>query len=912
MGAIGFRSVNTEMKPQIEILINLYSNNNGIEYTGLKWMIYHDAIQDSAGCSISHNEVYDPLFLETNHNYQCSMDLATCKHGDLSGKFGALNLPFKGTVIDEQFLSIQDIFGRSVVIMDNENVLGCANILPKKYEAQLALAEFDTGVILFRRRDDDSVSILTSFMDIKKPTEGHKWHIHKQKVDENGECKSSEGHYDPLTKEIGNYMCDSSDPANCYVGDLSGKFGTIDFPNMNSFIDDTFDLNDIIGRSVVIHGQNKTSPRIACATIREVSLEYLDNFSATLEFQFGVEGEIQVMKNNSDIWFDYQNLKNMDNSLSMRHNFHMHKQSIPMGGSCADAGAHFDPYAVETSDGSYSCDPTDLSTCYIGDLSGKYELKLALPMEFKINDPQFSITDIIGRSIVIHEKDSGSSRYACGTFFPKKNDVMTEEPTFVPTIMPSLVPTILPTNRPTDPPTSSPTSSPTEDGALLTATAGGGSENNTGKIVGIVFGVLFGILICCLLIPIIYYYHKYGTIDGIRDDFGAIFHDAYEDLNCACCSCAGKKDDGGSKTYRLGRYNTPSPEKFKNSIVPPKREPSEERIEFLGISFQNKSKNTKNSEMPAVPTAPPAFLSEADPIQKPRFSMSPVKFNNLENPRNNGSSENTLPPGTPPVVDREGSMSQPPTFVRPSMAGKFKQDHNIQHLQSPNFASGKGFSKAPSEYSTYSMSEYSIPGVSNLPHSFSPDFKSSLAETSLVKKRDWSDVDSTLGEPTIPDTQPPPHPISAGQKPFPKKKPPVQNINLQSEEGINSPSEADTVFTIPNNMAYDQPPNLPISPPAKNVFPAKNPSSPIYNPQFDEGPFSDTETVFELPTMQFHQPPKKSIATPKNKLPAKLSNNVKNPAPPINIDEPPFNLPPPAPSKNPLPKPPPGPKPPFF
>jgi hypothetical protein len=50
------------------------------------------------------------------------------------------------------------------------------------------------------------------------------YHIHEKPVSD-GDCNATGGHLDP-TKRGESPPCDSSDAADCQVGDLSGIFGT--------------------------------------------------------------------------------------------------------------------------------------------------------------------------------------------------------------------------------------------------------------------------------------------------------------------------------------------------------------------------------------------------------------------------------------------------------------------------------------------------------------------------------------------------------------------------------------------------------------------------------------------------------------------------------------------------------------
>ncbi|KXN74891.1 Cu,Zn superoxide dismutase-like protein, partial [Conidiobolus coronatus NRRL 28638] len=96
----------------------------------------------------------------------------------------------------------------------------------------------------------------------------YNYHIHINPVTD-GNCTSTGGHYDPLTANKSpqvEYVCNKDDTSTCEAGDLSGKHGPLKLTDgMANYVDSTFNLNEIIGRSVVIHAPDKT--RIACNNI---------------------------------------------------------------------------------------------------------------------------------------------------------------------------------------------------------------------------------------------------------------------------------------------------------------------------------------------------------------------------------------------------------------------------------------------------------------------------------------------------------------------------------------------------------------------------------------------------------------------------------------------------------------------
>lgn len=95
------------------------------------------------------------------------------------------------------------------------------------------------------------------------------FHIHVNPVNSTGSCASTDGHLDPYNAGE-KPACDASKPADCQVGDLSGKIGK-KFPagEISGRLPDAF-TSLVVGapafignRSIVVHAADKT--RLACA-----------------------------------------------------------------------------------------------------------------------------------------------------------------------------------------------------------------------------------------------------------------------------------------------------------------------------------------------------------------------------------------------------------------------------------------------------------------------------------------------------------------------------------------------------------------------------------------------------------------------------------------------------------------------
>ncbi|KUI61374.1 Cell surface superoxide dismutase [Cu-Zn] 6 [Cytospora mali] len=155
------------------------------------------------------------------------------------------------------------------------------------YAATLPDTAFDTAAFpsggnvkgaVYALSSPDGTGVIFQVKFSGLPSEGGPflYHIHDQPVPADGNCTSTGGHLDPFSRGE-TPSCDSSAPATCQVGDLSGKYGSISSdPFAATYTDDYTSLESgnpaFFGNlSFVLHYANKT--RITCANFAAVSTD---------------------------------------------------------------------------------------------------------------------------------------------------------------------------------------------------------------------------------------------------------------------------------------------------------------------------------------------------------------------------------------------------------------------------------------------------------------------------------------------------------------------------------------------------------------------------------------------------------------------------------------------------------------
>ena len=388
---------------------------------------------------------YDPAGVGTDPNYiaMCAQSAASCEIGDLSGKFG--NFPSAASISETyedprlDLFGVYSIIGRSIVIhFENASRWVCANIredmsgdsMPTELLYSPYRNEF-VGNIYFRQHitNVSSAWVYSSLNRIvgEQNTVGHNWHVHETPLDIDGtNCSIAGPHYNPRNVDVsegsGYSTCCGSESAavqrNCEIGDQSNKGAPFDIVDgiVKDFYTDTdlplfrnsegFYIND---RSTVIHAQNRSAPRIACANVTiHQPLEAVSRFDES-----GVSGTIRFYQHSPfDPTLVFVNLNGL---RSMAAGYHVHAYSVGPGTSpdrCANryAGGHWNPLGITEAG-------TTSDQFEIGDLSGKFG-SLAGQNNFYAeysdpNIPLFGQYSIIGRSIVIHFDDEGGTRWIC-------------------------------------------------------------------------------------------------------------------------------------------------------------------------------------------------------------------------------------------------------------------------------------------------------------------------------------------------------------------------------------------------------------------------------------------------------------------------------------------------------------------
>ena len=412
-------------------------------------------IQDRCGSTIK--DMYNPQSItganscDTTTHTDCRIGDLTAKHGPItinnSGRtrafYGDLKLPLSGD---------NSIIGKTLAFKNGNTYFACANIV--QYPVMTAAADFNTdnitGKISFKQRSPlDPVEINMNLVNLRSGGGGyhvHKWPVPQRVGMNEPMCDNDHvgGHFNPWNVDMGlTYPTPASTTPEKYeVGDFSGKFGKLSSMNdyMRNVTDPNLQLfgkNTIIGRSMVIHKDDSSATRWVCASIwpgPETPMHV-----AHAQFTYPVIGHI-VLRQPVGMWYAETqvylelNYGSMSTSQTTGHKWHVHQ--LPMGDDmmsaserCMSVKGHYNPYVVDLA-GDYSsmCSNENHFRCELGDLAGKHgkiniRTTMGKAQKYFFSDMQLPLSgpqSIIGKSIVIHDANSGSSRLSCANIMLKQ------------------------------------------------------------------------------------------------------------------------------------------------------------------------------------------------------------------------------------------------------------------------------------------------------------------------------------------------------------------------------------------------------------------------------------------------------------------------------------------------------------
>ncbi|XP_062927321.1 uncharacterized protein cusr [Mobula hypostoma] len=462
-GRVIFQQLKSNPSSDLSIFMDLsYTNSSAPTTDDHLWYINNYPISSEldldADACLSTNGHFNPFKVDVGNNYnvECSPDSPfRCEVGDFAKKHRTIMITNQTKVVDNKYFftdttsslaGTSNIVGRSVVILGQSfsaSPLACANItflhpVSVEIDSWKGNGKVNGKVAFKQLLDLDNTVVEVKLTDLNSKTETYNIHALPIKtVSPNADvCSLANigGHYNPfnvngsLSPEPGNGTVDQYE-----VGDISGKFGQLN--GLNQINKEYMDMNmplfgphGISNRSLVIY-QEDGSP-LQCANLLEVKATDGEFVYAKVKFGGAVTGTITLSQqvfpdgSSSDTTMNID-LEPSDPNAGDIHHLMWHVHTYPVQfDNCTGLGGHYNPYNIDTkANYKLSCSLATPLHCEVGDLNSK-QGPISLGKRYLKTDvhlPLIGDFTVVGRSVVIHNKDHSKSLKDCANIVADYN-----------------------------------------------------------------------------------------------------------------------------------------------------------------------------------------------------------------------------------------------------------------------------------------------------------------------------------------------------------------------------------------------------------------------------------------------------------------------------------------------------------
>ncbi|RZC33023.1 uncharacterized protein BDFB_010701, partial [Asbolus verrucosus] len=428
---------------------------------------------------LSSGDIYNPHKIDFDYSSNlCSMDaLGLCRLGDLSTRLG--NIEISGKIVDsdkisrkmwtDSFLPLtghHSVLGKSLVLYDDFGPkargerLACSiigGVYRRKAVAKDWFPNGDTlsvkGKIEFYQQTEYDITNVE--VDLQGLIDNSGYHIHLTPVEEILEfpCEASSlyDHWNPLNVDpASSPRTYHGTPDQYEMGDLSGKFGTLDNHTLykidyNDTMLPLFGPRSILGRSIIIHKRDKNR-RWACSTIERGyspsearELRAIASFHHPSGYAYGYMKMKQLIykdgsKSDTTIEIKLRYPGKNDRNVTRDHDWAIYVNPVGVDAAvktqntrCVAGGYIWNPFFTQLADPlngdlyRQECGPENPLRCHVGDLSarlGTIDIGLQRRVFTDSNFPLEGDVTAIGRSIVILSPNRRPERYACANIEP--------------------------------------------------------------------------------------------------------------------------------------------------------------------------------------------------------------------------------------------------------------------------------------------------------------------------------------------------------------------------------------------------------------------------------------------------------------------------------------------------------------
>ncbi|KAJ8686259.1 hypothetical protein QAD02_022053, partial [Eretmocerus hayati] len=492
VGKIVFRQPKDEPEMDTTIIVEHLIHSDGSSLNNSfdhRWMVHDNPpgkdFYNWTGRCLSAGDPFNPYKIDWNssRDQECSgNDLLYCRIGDLM-RHGTLNIAgrkINGSELTRKLFTDPalplsgpvNIIGKSLVIYDDHGPkargerLACSQINRKYRRKAVAKDWFGNGqettiggkLEFIQDSEYDVTDVEVNFDGLNGSMSGY--HVYEVPVEIDlvfpCDVTTLHGLWNPLGVNASHAPPVAAGTTDQYeMGDLSGKFGTLDGRRRYAAVyNDTqlplFGPRSIIGRSVVVHKRERNA-RWSCTTIERGyapsearELRAIASFHHPQGFAYGYIRMTQLIYNDGSqsdtiIEVNLRHPGKYDRNITRNHNWAIYVNPVGVDATvkikdtrCVAGGYRWNPYFTQLADPlnedlyKQECGADLPLRCDVGDVSarlGPIDIGLERRILVDSNFPLEGAVSALGRSIVILDKDFGSSRFACANIEPD-NDII--------------------------------------------------------------------------------------------------------------------------------------------------------------------------------------------------------------------------------------------------------------------------------------------------------------------------------------------------------------------------------------------------------------------------------------------------------------------------------------------------------
>ncbi|XP_058812526.1 uncharacterized protein LOC131677032 [Topomyia yanbarensis] len=488
VGRILFRQVKEEYWGDTAVIFEYLIHADGSKVNNTaehRWAVTSDPpgkdFYDWQNRCVSTGAIFNPQkmsFAGQNWEAKCTLNSPElCRLGDLSNRLGTLDIAgnkgesqrISRKMFVDQNLPLSgpsSIIGRSIVIYDDHGPqargerLACSIIGGYHRRKVVARDWYSNGDPLtikgkLEMIQQSEYDLTNAEVEFKGLMANSGYHVHIAPVEGDLEfpCEDSSvyGHWNPRNVDPKRSPPPAMGSTDQYeLGDLSGKFGTLDGSSMfeQSYNDSRlplFGYESIIGRSIVVHKKERNR-RWACSTLERGyspsearEIRAIASFHHPVGFAYGYIRMTQLIGNDgsqSDTTIEVK-LRypgKHDRNVTFNHNWHIWVNPVGVDATvkqvetrCVAAGYVWNPYYTQLADPlnedlyRQECGPDNPLRCYVGDLSARLGPINIGERRMVFTDSNFPLegtVSALGRSIVIFGPELSSHRFACAKIEP--------------------------------------------------------------------------------------------------------------------------------------------------------------------------------------------------------------------------------------------------------------------------------------------------------------------------------------------------------------------------------------------------------------------------------------------------------------------------------------------------------------